>query len=271
MKKNIYHKPVLINSSTENLVFDPEGTYVDATFGGGGHSRAILEKLTKKGRLLAFDQDEEAIKKNPIKDKRLKIFHKNFRSIKDVLNLKKINNVSGILIDLGVSWHQIDSAYRGFSTRFNSPLDMRMNLRSKYSAKEILKYYSEKKLSEVFHKYGEFKNSKFLAKIIVKKRAKKNIETSFDLMELFKEIEFDAVAPKFFARLFQALRIEVNDEINALKELLTQSSSFLSKEGRISVISYHSLEDRLVKRFFKTGSFEGEKDFLGKKKIIICN
>lgn len=269
MKKNIYHKPVLINSSTENLVFDPEGTYVDATFGGGGHSRAILDKLTKKGRLLAFDQDEEAIKKNPIKDKRLKIFNKNFRSIKDVLNLKKIKNVSGILIDLGVSWHQIDSAYRGFSTRFNYPLDMRMNLRSKYSAKEILKYYSEKKLSEVFHKYGEFKNSKFLAKRIVKKRAKKNIETSFDLMELFKEI----TSKKFFARLFQALRIEVNDEINALKELLTQSSSFLSKEGRISVISYHSLEDRLVKRFFKTGSFEGflEKDFFGKKKIIICN
>src|SRR6266576_6328032 len=150
MKKKIYHKPVLINSSTENLVFNPNGTYIDVTFGGGGHSRAILEKLTKKGRLLAFDQDEEDIKKNSIKDKRLKIFNKNFRFIKDVLNLKKINNVSGVIIDLGVSWHQIDSAYRGFSTRFNYPLDMRMNLRSKYSAKEILKYYLKKLKSKNF-------------------------------------------------------------------------------------------------------------------------
>ncbi|XOD68235.1 MAG: 16S rRNA (cytosine(1402)-N(4))-methyltransferase RsmH [Flavobacteriales bacterium Tduv] len=266
--KPVYHKPVLLTPSVEGLITDPEGVYIDATFGGGGHSTAILKRLNANGRLLAFDQDEDSIKNNLIEDKRFQLFHQNFRHIENILKFYQINGLSGILADLGVSWHQFDTAERGFSIRLDHRLDMRMNRHTGQSAEQIINQYPEKTLSEIFSTYGELKGTKKIVKKIVEKRAKKPIKTTFDLINLFDSDIPCRKKSKFLAKLFQALRIEVNDEITVLKNFLNQAPTLLKPGGRIAIISYHSLEDRLVKRFFRTGSFEGqtEEDIFGNKK-----
>lgn len=266
--KSTYHKPVLLTPTVEGLITDLDGVYIDATLGGGGHSTVLLKRLNTKGRLLAFDQDEDAIKNNPIEDKRLQLFHQNFRYIKNVLKFHKINGVSGILADLGVSWHQFNTAERGFSIRLNHRLDMRMNRYTRQSAEQIINQYPEEDLSEIFSTYGELKDAKRIARKIIEKRVEKPVKTTFDLINLFSSEIPWRKRSKFFAQLFQALRIEVNDEITVLKSLLNQSPNLLKPGGRIAIISYHSLEDRLVKRFFRTGFFEGqaEEDLFGNKK-----
>lgn len=265
---SIYHKSVLLYPSIEGLITNLDGIYVDVTFGGGGHSIAILNRLNSNGRLLAFDQDRDAIKNNPIQDIRFKLFHQNFDYIENILRLYNIKNVSGILADLGVSWHQFDTPNRGFSTRLNYHLDMRMNSEINKSAEKIINQYSEKDLIKIFLTYGELKEAKKIAHKIIKKRNETPLKTTFDLVNLFNLKTSWKKRSKFLAKLFQAIRIEVNDEITILKNLLNKAPILLKHGGRIAVISYHSIEDRLVKRFFKTGSFEGEiqEDFFGNKK-----
>ena len=259
-----YHIPVLLNSSVEGLNIVPSGVYVDVTFGGGGHSRKILESLNQNGKLFAFDQDAEA-HENSIDDSRFTLIDQNFAFVKNHLAFHGIEKVDGILADLGVSSHQFDVAERGFSTRFEGGLDMRMNQKSKISAKEIINKYSEEKLAEILFAYGELRNSRKIARLIVEARANKKIETSFDLKEALKTVLPKAKEHKILAQIFQAIRIEVNEELDVLKEFLEQIPNLLNAEGRLSVISYHSLEDRLVKRFIRTGLFEGEpeKDVFG--------
>ncbi|YBU88273.1 MAG: 16S rRNA (cytosine(1402)-N(4))-methyltransferase RsmH [Candidatus Walczuchella monophlebidarum] len=261
-----YHTPILINKILDYLIIDPKGTYIDATFGGGGHSRALLKRLEKQGKILAFDQDEEAIQNNIVQDHRLELFHKNFLHIENLLRFKGISKVSGILADLGVSSHQLDTAERGFSMRFDHDIDMRMNKKAKQSAKTIINTYSEEKLYRIFSEFGELKNSRKLAKAIVVKNREKPIETTFEFIKSI-ENEFDYKKIKFLARVFQALRMEVNGEIKALKQLLISILRILKKGGHVAIISYHSLEDRLVKQFFKNGRFDQtpEEDFYGKK------
>lgn len=269
--KNMYHKPVLVNNIIKKLITDKNGIYLDLTFGAGGHTKAILKKINKKGLIIAIDQDEDAIKNNKIKDKRLKLIHNNFKYIKNILKLKKIKNITGILADLGVSWHQFDTVKRGFSIRFDYKIDMRMNINSKISAINIINNYSKKKLESILYNYGEIKNSNKIVEKIIKKRKKNYINTTY---ELIKTINIKNKNKKkkinLLSRIFQALRIEVNQEINVLKKLLIESPKILKKGGRIAIISYHSLEDRLVKRFFKNGNFkkEPEKNFFGIKKSI---
>lgn len=253
-----YHNPVLLNESVSDLIVDPNGVYVDCTFGGGGHSREILSRLGAQGRLIAFDQDQDAWK-NEIDDPRFTLVKQNFRFLKNNLKFLKINQVDGVLADLGVSSHQFDTPERGFSIRFDGELDMRMNQNAKLSAKEILNEYEEARLADVFYQYGELKNSKRLAREIVQYRAQKSITSISELKSLFQYIPRN-IENKFFAQLFQALRIEVNDEMAALKEMLMQCGDMIKPEGRLVVISYHSLEDRLVKRYMKTGLFEGEPE-----------
>lgn len=253
-----YHNPVLLNESVSDLIVDPNGVYVDCTFGGGGHSREILSRLEAHGRLIAFDQDQDAWK-NEIDDPRFTLVKQNFRFLKNNLKFLKINQVDGVLADLGVSSHQFDTPERGFSIRFDGELDMRMNQNAKLSAKEILNEYEEARLADVFYQYGELKNSKRLAREIVQYRAQKSITSISELKSLFQYIPRN-IENKFFAQLFQALRIEVNDEMAALKEMLMQCGDMIKPEGRLVVISYHSLEDRLVKRYMKTGLFEGEPE-----------
>lgn len=251
---DIYHLPVLLHEAVAGLQIDPSGIYVDCTFGGGGHSGAILKQLNSNGKLIAFDQDADAVKNVP-DDKRLIFIPHNFRHLRRFLRLHKILEVNGILADLGVSSHQFDAAERGFSTRFNGPIDMRMNTKEKMNAADVLKNYSEEKLHKIFEEYGEVTNSKTLAKTIIQLRK----SYSLSGIDEFKNALFPVVKgnpEKYFAKVFQALRIEVNDELNALKEMLLQVPDTLIEGGRIAVITFHSLEDRIVKNFFKNGNFD---------------
>ena len=266
-----YHIPVLLNEVTEGLKIVPDGVYVDCTFGGGGHSKAILERLTARGKLIAFDQDEAA-RKNLPHDERVVFIPHNFRHLQRFLRLQKINTVDGILADLGVSSHQFDEAGRGFSTRFNANLDMRMDQRQTLTAFEIVNGYSEQQLHKLFELFGEVTNAKTLAKTIVQVRG----HTSLATIESFKNALRGIVKGnpnKYFAQVFQALRIEVNDELGALKEMLQQIPQLLRPGGRVAIITFHSLEDRLVKNFFRRGSFdEPEKNpFINEETINELN
>ena len=259
-----YHNPVLLEASVEGLNIIPNGTYVDVTFGGGGHSKAILNCLDVGGRLLGFDQDIDAFK-NALVDSRFDLIHSNFSNLSQYLKYHKVIPVEGILADFGVSSHQFDTRERGFSTRLDARLDMRMNQSQPLDAFEVINKYSEEDLRALFYAYGELKNSKAIAAKIVDGREERAIESSMDLIDLLRPLVPRRIENKIFAQIFQALRIEVNDELEVLKSFLIQATTALAKGGRLVCISYHSLEDRLVKRFFQTGSFEGElkKDFYG--------
>ena len=259
-----YHNPVLLHESIDGLAIKPNGIYVDVTFGGGGHSKEILKRLGSEGRLFGFDQDVDA-QANSLGDPRFVLIPENFRYIKRFLRFYGVKKVDGILADLGVSSHQFDEAERGFSTRFDADLDMRMNQNDSLSALRIVNKYPEDKLNNVLFNYGELRNAKALAKQIVSFREDKKIKTSFELKECLQQFLPKAKEHKILAQIFQAIRIEVNQEIEALKEFLMQMPELLNDDGRLSVISYHSLEDRLVKRFIRNGLFEGEpeKDFYG--------
>ena len=258
-----YHTPALLHESINGLAIKENGTYVDVTFGGGGHSKEILKNL-KDGRLIAFDQDQEALENN-IEDPRLTLVQQNFKYLKNFLKLHKALPVDGVLADLGISSHQINTAERGFSTRFDGPLDMRMNKESKLSAASVIQNYSEEKLIQIFRQYGEIKNAKNLAFKIVESRKEKPIKTTQELNSICEKLVHERKRSKYLAQVYQAIRIEVNQELEVLKDFLKQSLDILTVDGRIAVISYHSLEDRLVKSFFKTGNFDGilEKDFYG--------
>ena len=259
----MYHQPVLLNACIEGLKIDPTGTYVDVTYGGGGHSKEILKYLTT-GRLIAFDQDSDS-EANRLKDDRLIFVRQNFRYLKNFLLLHKAYPVRGILADLGVSSHQFDTAERGFSTRFDADLDMRMDAKSNKTAGQVVNEYSEGQLKEIFTCYGELKNVGKIAYRICHRRKENLIQTVAQLKNLILPLAQRGKENQFLAQVFQALRIEVNNEMDVLKELLLQSEQALEKGGRLVVISYHSLEDRLVKNFMRRGKFEGEqeKDFFG--------
>jgi len=263
-----YHNPVLLLESVNALAIKKDGIYVDVTFGGGGHSKEILNQLGENGKLFAFDQDADALQ-NTIDDSRFILIAENFRFISRYLRFHGIKKVDGILADLGVSSHQFDEASRGFSTRFDGDLDMRMNQKSKISAKEVINKYSEEKLAEILFLYGELRNSKNIAKTIVEERQKEKIETSFQLKKILEKYLPKAVEHKILAQIYQSFRIEVNEELESLKEFLNQTPNLLNKNGRLSIISYHSLEDRLVKRFIISGMFSGEpeKDVFGNSNI----
>ena len=257
----------MLSECLEALNINPEGIYVDATFGGGGHSLLLLEKL-KGGKLIAFDQDEDAKKEaEKIQHRSFTFCQANFRYMKQYLKLNGVNKVNGILADLGISSHQIDSAERGFSTRFDGPLDMRMDQRSKVTAAKILNEFSEAELHKIFGMYGELKNAKTAAKTIVDQRKSKPLKTTLDLKAALQSIAPRGKENKYFAQVFQALRIEVNEEMQALEDFLHQSGDVMEKEGRLVVMSYHSLEDRMVKNYINTGKVFGEveKDFFGNK------
>ena len=263
MQKGIYHVPVLMQEVIDGLQIDPSGIYVDCTFGGGGHASAILKHLNSNGKLIAFDQDADAVKNLPDDDRVIFIPH-NFRHLQRFLRLHKISKVNGILADLGVSSHQFDVGNRGFSTRFNGALDMRMNQSEKLDAAYVIQNYSEERLHKIFEQYGEVTNAKTLAKLIVQLRKSQSLKT----INEFKNALYSAVKgnpDKYFAQVFQALRIEVNDELGALKEMLLQAPGLLVQGGRIAVITFHSLEDRIVKSFFKNGNFNEiqENDMYG--------
>ncbi len=259
-----YHKPVMVSECLEGLNVKANGIYVDATHGGGGHSRAILEKLDSDGRLYAFDQDADALANAP-DDARVKVIHANFRSMKSYLRLEGVRAVDGILADLGVSSHQIDEASRGFSTRTDGILDMRMDQRQETSAKEIVNGYDESELRQLLRMYGELPNATQIARAICENRKNGEIATTSDLCNAVKRHLPKGYENKYLAMIFQAIRIEVNGELDALKAMLEQATGLLNEGGRLVVISYHSLEDRLVKNFIKSGNFEGEikKDFYG--------
>lgn len=259
-----YHLPVMLNECIEGLNIRPDGTYVDATFGGGGHSRAILSLLGEGGRLIAFDQDADALA-NALDDPRFTLLNENFRHAKSFLRLHGVRKVDGLLADLGVSSHQFDVAERGFSTRYEGALDLRMDRRQELTARDIVNTVDEQELERLLRLYGELPNARQMARAIVAARADRAIETTTDLREAVSRHLPRGMENKYLAMLFQALRIEVNGELEALQALLRQSVELLNPGGRIVVMSYHSLEDRLVKNFFKTGNFEGvlEKDFYG--------
>jgi 16S rRNA (cytosine1402-N4)-methyltransferase len=259
-----YHNPVLLKETVDGLNIKPNGVYVDVTFGGGGHSREIMSRLGEGGRLIAFDQDEDALK-NAIDDERFLLINENFRNIKRFLRFHGIKKVDGILADLGVSSHQFDVAERGFSTRFEAELDMRMNQKGDISAFHVVNEYSEQDLKRVFLDYGELKNGGAMANVIVAARNEKQIKDSEHLKQILARFLPGHKSNKILAQIYQAIRIEVNQEMEVLKEFLEQSLEILEEGGRLSVISYHSLEDRLVKRYMKNGMFEGEpeKDFFG--------
>ncbi|MCF8308652.1 MAG: 16S rRNA (cytosine(1402)-N(4))-methyltransferase RsmH [Bacteroidales bacterium] len=261
---NKYHEPVMCKESIEALAIKPDGIYVDTTYGGGGHARAIIGQLSEAGTLLAFDQDPEALNNN-IGDDRLILVNSNFRYIKNFLKLYKAQPVDGIFADLGVSSFQFDSPRRGFSTRFDGPLDLRMNQQAEWSAADILNRYSKENLRHLFKEYGEIKNASHLANVIDSRRKEQPISTTAQLAEAAKKCSPKNRENKYLAQVFQALRIEVNEELATLKQMLTSSLEMLKTGGRLVVISYHSLEDRLVKNFFRAGNFEGsiEKDFYG--------
>jgi 16S rRNA (cytosine1402-N4)-methyltransferase len=259
-----YHNPVLLHETVGGLNITPNGVYVDVTFGGGGHSKEILKRLGPNGKLFAFDQDEDALN-NALQDERFTLIHENFRFIKRFLRFHGVKQVDGILADLGVSSHQFDVPERGFSTRFEADLDMRMSKRNDLDAYKVVNEYDEANLKRVFLDYGELKVAPALARAIVEAREKKDIKTSEELKTVLAKYLPEKVKNKVLAQIYQAIRIEVNQEMEVLKEFLEQSLEILKPEGRLSVISYHSLEDRLVKRFMKNGMFEGEpeRDFFG--------
>ncbi len=259
-----YHNPVLLKETVDGLNIRPDGVYVDVTFGGGGHSREIMSRLGEKGKLFAFDQDEDALN-NAIEDERFTLIHENFRYIKRFLRFHGIKQVDGILADLGVSSHQFDVAERGFSTRFEAELDMRMSKRGELTAYHVVNEYDEVALKKVLLEFGELKNGGAMANVIVNARKENPIKNSEQLKQVLNRFLPGHKSNKILAQIYQAIRIEVNQEMEALKEFLTQSLEILKPEGRLSVISYHSLEDRLVKRFVKNGMFEGEpeRDFFG--------
>ena len=265
MKDSEYHIPVLLHVATNALINKPDGSYVDVTFGGGGHSKLILENL-QNGRLLALDQDEDAFK-NSIEDSRFQLVRQNFRNLENVLQALQYGKVDGILADLGVSSHQFDDSKRGFSFRFDSKLDMRMNVDADKSAYHIVNGYEEERLREVFMSFGEFtkKEAARLTSHIISKRDSQNIETTLELRNCIDFLVPEKVRNQFLARVFQAIRIEVNEEMSALIDFLNQIPMCLKPEGVAVIITYHSLEDRLVKNFFKSGNIHGvlDKDFYG--------
>jgi 16S rRNA (cytosine1402-N4)-methyltransferase len=260
-----YHIPVLLKESVDGLEIKPDGVYVDVTFGGGGHSREILSRLGAEGHLYSFDQDEDA-EQNIVSDERFTFVRSNFRYLKNWMRYYGIEEIDGLLADLGVSSHHFDDESRGFSFRFDAPLDMRMNKRSGMTAADIVNNYSEEQLSDIFYIYGELKNARRIASAIVKARAGKRIETTSDLLQVLGINEDNGLWKKDAAKLFQALRIEVNHEMDALKEMLNGARDLICEGGRLSVITYHSLEDRLVKNMMKAGNVEGKvkQDFFGR-------
>ena len=259
-----YHTPVLLKESVDGLNIIEDGVYVDVTFGGGGHSKEILSRLGQKGRLIAFDQDKDS-KMNLINDNRLLLINENFMYLKKFLKLNNILKVDGILADFGISSHQIDKPDRGFSYRFNSDIDMRMDNNNPLSANHILNKYSSEDLNKIFKEYGELNNSSKITRAIITSRKKKNIKTTFELNDIITPFISKRNSNKILSRIYQAIRIEVNNELGVIKSLLEQSLELLKIGGRICLISYHSLEDRIVKRFVKKGKFEGEieKDIYG--------
>ena len=263
-----YHNPVLLDRSIEDLVDSPEGIYVDVTFGGGGHSRKILKSLSKNGKLIAFDQDQDAIK-NTLSDPRFELIQANFKYLKQYLKFHGIKKVDGILADFGVSSHQFDTEQRGFSTRFKGRLDMRIDQEASLSAYEVVNSYSEKELISILKLYGEVKGAHKIASTIIEYRENQKIETTTELIELITPLIPERFLNKILAQVFQAIRIEVNQELEVIKLFLQQASEVLKPGGRLVCISYHSLEDRLVKRFIKEGVFEGEaeQDFFGNRFI----
>jgi len=265
----MYHNPVLLNESVKGLNIIPDGTYVDVTYGGGGHSKVILKELGPKGKLIAFDQDIDA-HRNKIIDNRLKLIESNFKFLNNHLNYLQISQIDGLLADFGVSSYQIDTKARGFSIRFDSKLDMRMDQSQYMDAQFIINKYDRKKLEKIFQNYGDLRNYRRIVDLIVSERKNSEIKTSGDLKRILKPLSNSSEKNKFLAKVFQAIRIEVNDEINILKSLLIQSSKILKKGGRLVCISYHSLEDRLVKRFIQNGTFENEviSDMYGNKDLI---
>ena len=265
IKAEGYHVPVLLRESVGGLDIKPGGVYVDVTFGGGGHSREILSRLDEKGHLYSFDQDEDA-EQNIVDDERFTFVRSNFRYLKNWMRYYGVEEIDGLLADLGVSSHHFDDETRGFSFRFDAPLDMRMNKRSGATAADVVNTYSEEQLSDIFYIYGELKNARRIAAAIVQARAAKRIETTNDLMEATEKCFQREREKKETAKLFQALRIEVNHEMDALKEMLNGARDLIREGGRLSVITYHSLEDRLVKNMMKAGNVEGKvtQDFFGR-------
>tara|TARA_B110000503_G_C7146626_1_gene413311 strand:+ start:1155 stop:2063 length:909 start_codon:yes stop_codon:yes gene_type:complete len=259
-----YHKPALLNESVDGLSILAEGCYVDVTFGGGGHSKEILKRLSENGRLFAFDQDPDA-EDNSIDDDRFSLIAQNFSFLKNFLRMYNAIPVDGVLADLGVSFHQFDVPKRGFSFRFEGPLDMRMDQKRKLTAAKVVNTYSAEQLEMIFKEYGELRNAKQIVQNIETARAEKKITTVEGLKAILKNITPEKIEHKFLAQVFQALRIEVNEELKVIQDLLEQTVEVLKDGGRMSVITYHSLEDRLVKNFFKTGNVQGkvEKDFFG--------
>ena len=264
----MYHNPVLLKESIIGLNINPNGIYVDATFGGGGHSTEILNNLNSSGRLIAFDQDQDAIE-NKILDKRVSLVKSNFKYLNNYLNYFQINKIDGLLADFGISSYQIDNEKRGFSTRFDSELDMRMNNSQKTDAKAVINDYKKDQLEYIFRNFGELKNYKRVTEKIISERTKKYIDTTNDLKTILKSLTNSKEENKFFAKVFQAIRIEVNEELEVIKTLLDKSLKYLKKGGRLVCISYHSLEDRLVKKFIQNGGFTNETstDLYGNKDL----
>ncbi|HIF49823.1 MAG TPA: 16S rRNA (cytosine(1402)-N(4))-methyltransferase RsmH [Cytophagales bacterium] len=266
-----YHVPVLLNESISGLSIKPTGTYIDLTFGGGGHTKNILKLLEKKGKLFSFDTDTDSFKINSINgNNNFEFINSNFKYFDLHLKQRGIKKVDGIFADLGVSSHQIDVLSRGFSYKGKAELDMRMNSNNKKNAQTILNDYDESDLDKIFFNYGDFKNSKLIAKNIVEYRKNKKIKYNLDLIEILNNLFDKNVNYKFLSRLFQSIRIEVNDEINALKEMLLKSKDFLKIKGRLVIISYHSIEDRIVKNFINKSNFDStfKTDFYGNKQIF---
>ena len=265
----MYHNPVLLNESISGLNINPSGIYVDVTYGGGGHSQEILKNLNSNGKLIAFDQDQDAIE-NKSNDRRLNLVKSNFKYLNNFLNYFKINEIDGLLADFGISSHQIDNKDRGFSTRFNSELDMRMNSTQKIDAKAIVNDYDKDQLEYIFKNFGELRNYKKVAEKIISERAKTPIETTGDLKKILSPLVKVKDENKFLAQVFQSIRIEVNDELEVIRTLLSESSKYIKKGGRLVCISYHSLEDRIVKKFIQNGGFNDEvtTDLYGNKNTI---
>jgi 16S rRNA (cytosine1402-N4)-methyltransferase len=267
MTEPVYHIPALLEPCMEGLDIKPDGTYVDVTFGGGGHSRELLSRLGPDGRLVAFDQDEDALR-NIVDDKRLLFVRSNFKFLLNFLEYHHINKVDGILADLGVSSHHFDDSERGFSFRFDAELDMRMNTRAKLTAAEVLNSYDEKALADMFYNFGELKNSRKIAAMVVKQRTTSPLHTTEELMTLLEPLFNRERQKKEITKVFQAIRIEVNHEMDALQRMLEQTTEALKPGGRLVILTYHSLEDRMVKNFMRAGKINGEVevDFFGNRK-----
>ena len=265
----MYHNPVLLNESISGLNINPSGIYVDVTYGGGGHSQEILKNLNSKGKLIAFDQDQDAIE-NKTNDFRLNLVKSNFKYLNNFLNYFQIKEIDGLLADFGISSHQIDNKNRGFSIRFNSELDMRMNKTQKIDAKIIINDYDEDQLEYIFKNFGELKNYKKVTEKIISERTKRSIDTTGDLKKILAPLVKVKDENKFLAQAFQSIRIEVNDELEVIRTLLSDSSKYIKKGGRLVCISYHSLEDRIVKKFIQNGGYNNqvESDFYGNKNVI---